>query len=249
MDLLGFGMSSKPAPGTSDSSSQPVTYRFEYWTEQLFRFIETIVKPSQPVYLVANSIGAMVTLQLAVEHSSLVAAQVLISPSLRMLNVRKRSWLQDIAAPLLMNLLSYRPLGAFFLSSLAQPKQLRNVLESAYEVHERLDEELIEILGGPAKTDGALEVFLSFIMYDDGPIPEDFLPLLTQPTMVIWGRQDRFEPYELGQALKHYAAVEKFVTLEGVGHCAHDERPEEVNELIIRFLEETREKQKVALDS
>lgn len=238
LDLLGFGLGDKPAPGTLDSESNPVVYRFEYWTHQLLTFLRQIAEPTgRPAFLVANSIGAMVTMQLAVEHPELVAAQVLISPSLRQLNIRKRSWLQDLTAPLLMKVLAYRPLGAFFLNAIAEPKQLRKVLESAYAVHGALDDTLLSILGKPAFTHGALEVFLSFIMYDDGPIPEDFLPVLTQPSLVIWGEEDRFEPYELGQALKHYSAVERFVPLPDVGHCAHDENPEQVNALIGEFLE------------
>jgi len=172
-----------------------------------------------------------------VEEPALCAAQVFISPSLRQLNVRKRSWFQDITAPLLMKLLSYRPLGAFFLESLAKPEQLRTVLLSAYQVDDAVDDELLHILGKPAHTDGALEVFLAFIMYDDGPIPEDFLPVLSQPSLIIWGEEDQFEPFELGQAMRHYSIVESFVPLPDVGHCAHDESPEQCNKLIGEFFQ------------
>lgn len=237
IDLLGFGMGDKPAPGTPDADGSPVVYRFEYWTQQLLDFVDRIAEPSgRPVFLVANSIGAMVVMQMAADHPSRVAAQVLISPSLRQLNVRKRSWVQDLTAPFLMKLLSYRPLGAFFLSSLARPKELRKVLLQAYAVSEAVDDQLLSILAEPALTPGALEVFLSFIMYDDGPIPEDLLPLLQQPSLVIWGEEDQFEPFELGQALRHYATVERFVPMEEVGHCAHDEKPELVNALIGEFV-------------
>lgn len=237
-DLLGFGMSDKPKPGTIDDDGEKVVYNFDYWTEQLQAFIKEIVHQDSntPVFLIANSIGAMITMQLAVQNPDMCAAMVFISPSLRQLNIRKRSWLQDITAPFLMKLLSYRPIGAFFLESLAKPKQLRKVLLNAYEVVDAVDDELVELLSKPAKTEGALEVFLAFISYDEGPIPEDFLPMLRQPSMVIWGEDDLFEPYELGQALRHYSTVDKFVGLPGVGHCAHDEKPAEVNELIIEFV-------------
>lgn len=237
LDLLGFGLGDKPASNTPDADGQLVQYTFDYWTIQLRAFIREIVQPNshRPVYLVANSIGCMVTMQLAVETPSMCAAQIFISPSLRQLNVRKRSWFQNLTAPLLMRLLSYRPLGAFFLNAIATPKQLRNVLCEAYAVTDCIDDQLIDILGTPAYTPGALDVFLAFIMYDTGPIPEDFLPLLTQPSLIIWGEEDRFEPFELGQALKHYSTVEAFVSLPAVGHCAHDENPEAVNELITNF--------------
>lgn len=239
MDLLGFGMGDKPAPGTVDSDGNPVMYTFDYWTLQLNEFMREVVKleNGQRVFFVANSIGSMVTMQAAVQQPEICAAQVFISPSLRQFNVRKRSWVQDITAVVLMKMLSYRPLGAFFLNSLARPDQLRRVLYKAYEVEEAIDEELVNILSRPAYTNGALDVFLAFIMYDDGPIPEDFLPVLSQPSMIIWGEEDRFEPIELGEALRHYSIVDQFVSLPDVGHCAHDELPEKCNTLISEFVQ------------
>ncbi|KAI0565481.1 Alpha/beta hydrolase [Gracilaria domingensis] len=237
LDLIGFGMGEKPQPGKPDSHDNQVEYTFDYWTEQLRSFITTVVQPTGAVYLVANSIGAMVTMQFSAQYPNLCAANVFISPSLRQLNVRKRSWLQDITAPLIMQVLAYRPLGSYFLNSIAKPKQLSNVLREAYGVHEAVDDELVNIIAKPALTEGALDVFLAFISYDEGPIPEDFLPALSQPSMVIWGVQDQFEPYELGQALRHYSTVQEFVGMEGVGHCAHDENPEEVNDLICKFFQ------------
>lgn len=246
MDLLGFGLGAKPAPGTADghpngsegAEQQGVHYTFDYWTAQLREFLDTVVRPgSRPVFLVANSIGCMVTMQLATEEPDRVAALVFISPSLRQLNIRKRSALQDVTAPLLMRLLSYRPVGQFFLDALAKPDALRRVLASAYSVHSAIDDDLVRILGEPARTDGALDVFLSFITYDTGPIPEDFLPDLGQPSLVLWGEDDQFEPFELGQKLRHYATVEAFVPMPATGHCAHDERPEECNKLVGEFLD------------
>lgn len=100
-----------------------------------------------------------------------------------------------------------------------------------------VDDDLIRIIREPALTLGALDVFLAFIMYDDGPIPEDFLPVLRQPSLVIWGEEDRFEPYILGEALRHYSTVDRFESLSNVGHCAHDEVPEVCNKLITEFVQ------------
>ncbi len=237
MDLLGFGMSDKPSPGTVDDAGTPVAYNFDYWAAQLRAFVTEVVQGGNisPVFFVANSIGSMVTMQAAVEDPSLCAAQVFISPSLRQLNVRKRSWIQNIVAPALMKVLGYRPIGAFFLDALAQPKQLKSVLLNAYKVQDAVDDELLSILSKPAFTDGALEVFLAFIMYDEGPIPEDFLPKLDMPSLILWGAEDDFEPIGFGRPLGNYNTVKDFVEIPGVGHCAHDEAPEFCNEKIVQF--------------
>lgn len=240
LDLIGFGMGDKPAPGTLDTKGQPVEYTFDYWTVELRDFIDEVVEPTpskRPVFLVANSVGCMVTMQYAVESPSRVAALTFISPSLRQLNVRKRSWVQDITAPVMMQLLARRPWGAFFLDSLSKRRALRKVLLGAYSVQSAVDDQLVHILRAPARTPGALDVFLSFISYDTGPIPEDWLPVMTQPALVLWGENDQFEPFELGQKLRHYSIVEQFIGLPNTGHCAHDERPEQCNKLIIDFFE------------
>lgn len=176
-------------------------------------------------------------MQASIDEPGLCDGHVFISPSLRQLNVRKRTWIQAVFAPIAMKVLMYKPLGAYFLHSLARPDQLKKVLKTAYKVHERVDDELVQILRTPALQPGALDVFLAFISYDDGPIPEDLLPQLDCRSLIIWGEQDSFEPFDDGVALKHFATVEKFVSLKDTGHCAQDERPEEVNSLIIDFVD------------
>lgn len=236
MDLIGFGLGDMPAPGTEDDTGAALAYEFNYWAAQLRAFCADVVR-SDSVHFVANSIGSMVTMQASIDDRSLCRSHVFISPSLRQLNVRKRSWLQAVTAPIAMWVLSYRPLGAFFLNSIARPDQLRRVLLKAYAVQEAVDDELVAILRQPALQEGALEVFLAFIMYDQGPIPEDLLPDIHCPSLMLWGELDSFEPHRDGLALKHYATVERFVSLPGVGHCGQDEASEEVNALVGDFIE------------
>lgn len=244
IDLLGFGKGDMPKPGTLDANGDAVEYKFEYWSAQLRQFCNEVVragdregKDRPPIFFVANSIGSMVTMLASIEEPGLCSGQVFISPSLRQLNVRKRPWIQGVFVSIAMKVLMYKPIGAYFLNSLAQPDSLKKVLKKAYAVNHRVDDELVEILRAPALQPGALEVFLAFISYDDGPIPEDLLPQLDCRSLIIWGEQDSFEPFDDGVSLKHYATVEKFVSLPATGHCAHDERPEEVNALIADFVE------------
>lgn len=246
VDLLGFGRGDMPLPGTLDNSGGAMAYNFDYWSAQLREFCSGVVredssgqadsKERPPIFFVANSIGSMVTMQASIDEKDLCTAHVFISPSLRQLNVRKRSWLQAVSAPVAMKILMYRPLGAYFLNSLSRPDSLKKVLKQAYHVTERVDAELVEILRTPALQPGALEVFLAFITFDDGPVPEDLLPELDCPSMMLWGELDSFEPHRDGLALRHYATVEKFVSLPSTGHCAHDETPEVVNDLILDFI-------------
>jgi len=265
VDLLGFGLSDKPPPGTLDGAGEAVAYSFPYWSAQLRGFLADVVAPAgadvapilrpvangicgdeadgpspAPVLAVGNSIGCIALLQAMVDDPAVAAGLVAISPSLRMLHVRKRGVLADIFAPLAMRALAVGPVGASFLASVAEPVALRRVLSKAYAVGPAIDEELIRILLDPAASPGALAVFLAFTSYDTGPLAEDLLPQLSVPTRLVWGEQDNFEPYRLCAPLAEYETVRAgggLVVLEGVGHCAHDEAPAAVNDVVLAFAE------------
>jgi pimeloyl-ACP methyl ester carboxylesterase len=90
----------------------------------------------------------------------------------------------------------------------------------------------------PAQDSGAAEVFLAFTAYSQGPLPEDLLPRLTCPTIFLWGTADPWEAIALGQEFAKFDTVEKFIPLEGVGHCPQDEAPELVNPILLEFIAE-----------
>jgi len=245
--LLGFGSSEKPLQGSFDENGDEVRYSFETWSAQIRDFCREVVQDND-ITLVANSIGAVAAMQAAVDAeedgvsndgASLFAGIVQLATSLRMLNVRKRAWLADITAPLAMRALKFRALGEFFFDRIQQKETLRGILQTAYAVQDAVDDELLEIIASPARDSGALDVFLAFISYDTGPIPEDLIPRLRIPTVFVWGELDSFEPLKLGRALPalNPERVTDFIVLPGVGHCPHDEAPELVNAIVRDFVE------------
>lgn len=62
---------------------------------------------------------------------------------------------------------------------------------------------------------GAVEVFLDFISYSGGPLPEELLPQTTCPVSILWGEADPWEPIALGRAYADYDCVEEFIPLPG----------------------------------
>ncbi|MGI8934263.1 MAG: alpha/beta fold hydrolase, partial [Phormidesmis sp.] len=119
---------------------------------------------------------------------------------------------------------------------LAQPKSVKRILQQAYGDKTAVTDELVSLLLEPAADPGAVEVFLAFISYSQGPIPEDLLPQLTCPTLILWGQADPWEPVELARAYGDYPAVEDFIELAGVGHCPQDEVPEVVNPILAEWV-------------
>jgi pimeloyl-ACP methyl ester carboxylesterase len=80
-------------------------------------------------------------------------------------------------------------------------------------------------------------VFTAFLRYSQGPLAEDLLPQVEAPVLIIWGEADPWEPIGLGRHLGEFAAVERFITLPGVGHCPQDEAPDQINALLRQWID------------
>jgi len=231
LDLIGFGKSAKPSP------NQEIEYTFETWGQQIIDFAKEIA--GEPSLLIGNSIGAIVVLQAAVDCPEISRGVVLLNCSLRLLHESKRDalpWYRKIGTDILQKALKNKVIGYFFFSQLARPNVIRNILKQAYHNQEAVTEELVNILYEASLEKGAADVFLSFTGYSDGPLAENLLPLLQCPVLILWGDKDPWEPIELGRTLANFTRVEKFISLEGVGHCPQDEAPELVNSILLEWI-------------
>ncbi|MEQ9672179.1 alpha/beta fold hydrolase [Coleofasciculus sp. G2-EDA-02] len=227
IDLIGFGASAKPTPGLE------VEYTFETWGQQVLDFCREVVET--PAFLVGNSIGCIVAMQAAVDCPDMVLGVTLINCSLRMLHDRKRvtlPWHRRIGAPMVQRLLGIKWVGQLFFRQLAKPQVVRKILLQAYRQSEAVTDELVDLLMTPAADVGAADVFIAFTRYSSGPIPEDLLPRLSCPTLILWGTDDPWEPIAEAKEWVNFPAVEKFVPLDGLGHCPQDEAPDVVNPIL-----------------
>lgn len=231
IDLIGFGGSAKPAPG------KEINYTFETWAQQIGDFCREVV--GEPAFLVGNSIGCIVAMQAAVDFPEMVKGVALLNCSLRLLHDRKRAtlpWHRRSGAPIVQRILAFRLIGQLFFSQIAKPKVVRKILLQAYKRPEAVTDELVDMLMAPALDPGAVDVFLAFTRYSQGPLPEDLLPILPCPAIMLWGTEDPWEPIDLGRELAKFPQVEKFIPLEGLGHCPQDEAPEVVNPILIDWI-------------
>ncbi|MEL6909525.1 MAG: alpha/beta fold hydrolase [Cyanobacteria bacterium J06598_4] len=232
IDLIGFGGSDKPQPGTVD-------YTFETWGKQLVDFCREVV--GSPAFLIGNSIGCIVVMQTAVDYPELALGVAALNCSIRLLHDRKRvtlPWYRNYGSMLMQQVLGNRAIGSFFFNQIAKPKVVRNILLQAYRRPEAVNDELIDILMQPAQDPGAADVFLAFTRYSQGPLPEDLLPRLTCPTVLLWGTEDPWEPVAMGRELAEIPTVDEFIPLEGLGHCPQDEAPEVVNPILLDWIEQ-----------
>lgn len=257
IDLLGYGKSDKPPPlemaaacgevargsAVSGTDKHPLGsgYNFYTWADQLRAFAAEVIADQRGVACVCNSVGSVAGLQAALDDSAAFRGVFLLDPSLRMLHVRRQNPLQVPLTSALQTVLRETPIGLAFFGAVAQPGAVRNVLRQAYGVSARVDDELIDVILTPGRADGAARVFLDFISYSGGPLPEDLLARLDgdkTPVWIAWGEVDPWEPIAQGRAYADFESVRRFIPLPGVGHCPQDEAPERVNELVAEFARE-----------
>jgi pimeloyl-ACP methyl ester carboxylesterase len=244
IDLLGYGYSDKPSP-----KGQPpnTIYTFETWSSQIRDFI-TQKMGGKPTALICNSIGGLAGLQAAIDDdatsssssssssSSLIAAVQVINISLRMLHIDKQASWQRPIVKFIQDTLRESSLGSAFFSTIATPTSVKNVLQQCYGDKSAVDDELIDVILKPGLQLGAVDVFLDFISYSGGPLPEELLARCPVPVSVVWGAMDPWEKVEWGREFVKYASVEEYIELPGVGHCPQDEAPQLVNPVILEFV-------------
>ncbi len=233
IDLIGFGASAKPTPG------EKIDYTFETWGQLVADFCREVV--GEAAFLVGNSIGCVVVMQTAVDCPELVRGIAAINCSLRLLHDSKRTelpWYRSVGAGFVQQLLGNKAFGNFFFNQIAKPKVVKNILLQAYYRPEAVTDELIDILMTPAKDVGAADVFCAFTRYSQGALPEELLPKLNCPTVLLWGTKDPWEPVEMGRELGKITTVDQFIPLDGLGHCPQDEAPEVVNPILLGWIAE-----------
>lgn len=243
IDLLGFGKSDKPL----------LDYSIELWQELLADFWTALV--DQPAVFVGNSIGALLSLTMLAHHPEMARGGVLLNAA-GGLNHRP----EELNLPLRLvmagfgKLVSSDLLGPFLFNRIRQKPRLRRTLYQVYRDRTAVTDELIDLLYQPSCDPGAQKVFAAILSAPPGPRPEELLPQVTQPLLVLWGEADPWTPIagaELYRKLAEQSEADKFgqvkpgqvkfgrvkfVPIPDTGHCPHDERPEVVNAEIIQWL-------------
>lgn len=228
VDLLGFGKSDKPL----------VDYRLELWQEMLADFWQTHVQ--EPAVFIGNSIGALLGLMMLANHPDKARAGVLLNAA-GGLNHRPEelNWPLRTVMAGFTKLVSSKLVGPFLFNRIRQKPRLRRTLQQVYRDHTAITDELIDLIYEPACDPGAQKVFATILTAPPGPKPEDLLPHISQPLLVLWGEADPWTPITGATLYRELAAQSEqvqFVPIPNAGHCPHDECPERVNIQIIDWL-------------
>jgi pimeloyl-ACP methyl ester carboxylesterase len=63
-----------------------------------------------------------------------------------------------------------------------------------------------------------------------------FLPRVTNPTLIVWGREDRIVPVECGEQYRRRLPNARLEVFEKCGHLPPFERPDAFARLVTEFL-------------
>nr|WP_199318388.1 alpha/beta fold hydrolase [Leptolyngbya sp. FACHB-541] len=232
LDLLGFGGSEKP----------PLDYNLELWEELLKDFWTEQVQ--QPAVFAGNSIGGLLCLMVMAHHPEIAAGGVLLNCA-GGLNHRP----QELNLPLRVvmgtftKLVNSDAIGPLLFNRIRQKTRLRQTLLQVYRDRQAVTDELIDLIYQPSCDPGAQKVFASILTAPPGPSPEELLPLVNAPLLVLWGEADPWTPIKGARIYQDLAkqAVDagrsvQFASIPNAGHCPHDECPDKVNQLMLNWL-------------
>ena len=100
---------------------------------------------------------------------------------------------------------------------------------------------MIEILYQPSQRKNSKEAFRGFINLFDDYLATDLFDQVEAPIQLIWGEKDPWESLnEAREWKKQFRNIKRLDIINGAGHCPHDENPEETNNLIFKFIQETK---------
>lgn len=228
IDLLGFGGSDKP----------PLDYTLELWEQLLKDFFAAQIQ--EPAVFVGNSIGALLSLMVVADHPEIAAGGVLINCA-GGLSHRPH----ELNPPLRLVMAAFNRLvgsklvGPFLFNRIRQKSQIRRTLLQVYRNPEAVTDELVDLLYAPACDPGAQQVFASILSAPPGPNPAELLPKVKHPLLVIWGADDPWTPItgaKIFQESSDRGQPIQIVPIPNAGHCPHDELPEVVNPLIVKWV-------------
>ena len=234
-ELEGFRMYAVDRPnfGLSD----PAPHSAETLRELAVEFLEQVLDGlglEKPLF-VANSIGSLWTIWLALDRPERVAA---------MSHVGCPATILGTSAPFPLRMMSIRPLSKLMMAMTPPSREQIEDFNEIVGVDLSVLPEMKDLLVAAQKlphTRPGIRSLLPSVVRLRGPRPEveltaEQLEKITQPTQLIWGDEDVFGSPEVGRRAAELIPDCEFHLLRGGDHVAWIGQPKEVAELAGPFL-------------
>ena len=220
-DLKGAGKSPKPFDDKYSMFDQ---------AELIYRFIRQ--NDMRDVTLVGHSFGGGVALLVALKLSQQNPSRLS-----RLILIDTVSYPQKL--PGVIRMLRMPLVGWLGLYLIPDKTKVRNMMESMYYDDSKINPADVEAYAAPLTLPGAkyaLRQTARQIIPDNIDEIIGTYPRIKVPTLIIWGREDKIIPLENGVRLHYAISTSQLVVIERCGHDPPDERPEEVEAAMGKFL-------------
>lgn len=215
-DLLGYGYSGKP---------RNLDYTIPRQAEMVVSFMQRL--GIDRAVLVGSSYGAAIAATIALNHPTLVEKLVLVGAVTN--NKPTRYLLMRLfGSPIIGDVLSPLVVGSRRL--------LRLRMKRVYDRHSWvLDERRVDARHLPLRTRGAHRAIIRTVRRWDADRVSRDAHLLTQPTLVLWGENDREVPLEDGKRLQRSIPNSRLVVFRECGHLPQEEYPQAFTKIVTDF--------------
>jgi pimeloyl-ACP methyl ester carboxylesterase len=215
-DMQGFGLTG-PHPDAK--------YRIEDFSETLVKLMDAMQIDSAIV--AGNSLGGYVAWSTAVLYPERVAKLVLVDSS--------GYPFQSESVPIAFRIYNSVILKTLFGNIL--PRSLvKSSLENVYVDPDKISDELVDRYFELATREGNREALAKRFVDTNAGQLADRVGELTQPTLIIWGQQDRLIPISVGQRFHREIANSEFVSFSDLGHVPQEENPLTTVKVVEQFL-------------
>jgi len=215
-DLLGYGYSGKP---------RHLDYTIASQAKMVIGLLKQLGIAN--IRLVGSSYGGAVAATIALDHPELVEKLVLVGAVTN--NRPTRYMLMRLfGSPIIGDILSPLLVGSRRL--------LRLRMKRVYDRHAwELDERRVQARHLPLRTRGTHRAIIRTVRRWDAERISRDAHLLVQPTLIIWGDNDREVPIADGERLQQEIPNSRLLVFRECGHLPHEEYPAEFTKLVSEF--------------
>jgi len=217
-DLLGFGFSDKPAAAS---------YSADLYVDLITDFIREV--SGYPVNIIASSLGAAYAIRVADEHPELINSMVLNGPAgSDALNRRP-----GMAGAAFYGLLQSPVLGTSFYNVMASERSIRDYArDNLFYDHHRVTDRLVANLYATSHQAGAQHAIAAFLAGYLNTDTQSPFSRLTQPVVLVWGKQDATTPLDKAWALQEVNPRARLDVFDYCRMMPEQEQPEKFNSLV-----------------
>ncbi|WP_060678977.1 alpha/beta fold hydrolase [Virgibacillus halodenitrificans] len=214
IDLIGFGKSEK---------STSFIYSYANYAKLIKECMDYF--DIKKISIAGHSMGGQIALYTAKQYPEKIDRLVLLASSGYLPRAKKR-----------LIFVSYLPFFHLFARRHVQKQGVASTLKNVLYNQEYITPELIDAYGAPLKEKNFYKALIRLLRYREGDLNQEALNQIKQPTLLIWGKEDKVVSLRVGMQLEKDLPHATLISYPDTGHLVTEERPEEVYRDIISFI-------------